>query len=142
MKRYPTQDQLAIRDKVEYLSDCSFSAQLYDRVIRPYPFVLLGGGVVRGELYRILDPQAWIQLDRCEAYDSKDPENSLYLPKQIDLIEPKKSSRMEKAWIYEWNRPLEESKLISTGFWDSPLYPDSPFEEDEELARKKSNEKA
>ena len=111
---YSTQDIFGIRDHFEFLEDCSFSARLYDQ--GEYPFVLLGGGTVYGELYRVLDKSAWQQLHEWEEYYPENHEESQYLLREIELIKPVQT----KALVYEWNSPLQGQPEIVSGRWDKP----------------------
>jgi gamma-glutamylcyclotransferase (GGCT)/AIG2-like uncharacterized protein YtfP len=92
------------------LSDCLIPGALID--LGPYPALLEGDGVVRGELWRTTSAGALAVLDSWEGYDSSDEPASEYMRRRISLVEPKVC-----AWVYLWNHPADGASAIANGDW-------------------------
>lgn len=63
---------------------------------------------VRGELYRVVDPTVYQELDDWEGFDASNPEASPYVRRLVRLAEPRVDS-----WIYVGNHPLSERLSLS-----------------------------
>ena len=63
---------------------------------------------VRGELYRVVDPTVYQELDDWEGFDASNPEASPYIRRLVRLAEPRVDS-----WIYVGNHPLSERLSLS-----------------------------
>ena len=108
-------DQIGLTAQLEYLGPCEIEGQLFD--LGAYPGLRPGPGRVRGEIHRLLDPEAIPILDRFEDFEPDAPEGSLYIRRQIRLIEPKRTD----AWIYFYNRDLDSDRQIEAGDWRAYL---------------------
>jgi gamma-glutamylcyclotransferase (GGCT)/AIG2-like uncharacterized protein YtfP len=62
---------------------------------REYPAVLEQPGLVRVEIFRVLNESVWAILDRYEGYDPRIGKNSLFVRKAVALVRPRIS-----AWVY------------------------------------------
>jgi gamma-glutamylcyclotransferase (GGCT)/AIG2-like uncharacterized protein YtfP len=99
-----------LRPHVRVVSDCLIPGALFD--VGPYPALLEGDGVVRGELWRTTSAEALGVLDAWEGYASADEPGSEYLRRWVLLVEPKLS-----AWVYVWNRAADGAHAIAEGDW-------------------------
>ena len=71
----------------------------------------VGGGMVRGELYQILDMDVLRVLDAFEHFDPTAPDTSLYLRTCIRLHQP-----ASDAWVY-FLRERPNAPVIESGVW-------------------------
>lgn len=112
MKGFKLQDELEIRDKLEFIGECKFKGEMYS--LGAFPAVVDGVGTVTGELFKITDPLLLPALDVVEHYDQPDdPENNKYIRKMIRLIEPKGTA----AWIYCYNGEVDGLEVVPSGSW-------------------------
>lgn len=95
---------------------------LYD--LGGYPGIVLGGGQVIGELYRIDDPEILAWLDAYEEYDPRNPAKSLYLRRSVQVerhrnpfIQALTGFPMLDAWIYAYNGSVDGLKPIEAASW-------------------------
>jgi gamma-glutamylcyclotransferase (GGCT)/AIG2-like uncharacterized protein YtfP len=68
---------------------------------RTYPALIQDRGIAQVELFRIVDPSVLDDLDRYEGFEPKNPRASLFIRKQILLLNPQ-----TKAWVYFLNREI------------------------------------
>ena len=66
---------------------------------REFPAVLEQPGLVRVEIFRVLNESVLAVLDRYEGYDPKIGKNSLFVRKAVALVRPR-----IYAWVYFWGR--------------------------------------
>lgn len=96
-----------------YLRDEMVNATMYN--CGSFPGIVLGGETaVRCELFVCDDEFAGPMtrmLDNYEGYVPENPDNSLYLRKEIELSDGVSAS------IYEWNRPTEGLEIVESGDW-------------------------
>ena len=95
---------------IELLEDCLLTGRLYD--YGPYPCLVPGDGLVRGELWRVVSDEALEILDAWEEYDPRSPGSSVYRRRRARLLEPQ-----GQAWVYYWNRSTSGLRLIDGGDW-------------------------
>lgn len=111
MLGHPGYENLGIGPMLKFISKATCNGLLYD--IGNYPGLILSGNTpVKGELFEILDESVFQTMDEFEEYFEHDIENSDYIRKQITLLEPK-----QKAWVYEYRRPLEGKTHLEHGCW-------------------------
>ena len=74
-----------------------------------------GDGLVRGELHEF-DPESQVieVIDRIEQYHKESPKMSMYIRKRAK-VETEEGT--EKAYVYEFNGPVENLKVVEDGFW-------------------------
>jgi gamma-glutamylcyclotransferase (GGCT)/AIG2-like uncharacterized protein YtfP len=90
--------------------DAVLRGDLFD--LGDYPGLKEGAGEVQGELYEVLDRQAFEVMDKFERYDAARPEDSLYVRRAIRLIEPDAD-----AWVYVYNYKVNGAPQIREGSW-------------------------
>jgi len=95
---------------VELVRACLIPGSLYD--VGPYPALVPGDGVVRGELWRTVSEDALDVVDRWEGYEAAVEEQAPYVRRRTRLIDPDLD-----AWVYVWNRPLDGLVPIRGGDW-------------------------
>lgn len=72
------------------------------------------GEYVRGELYEVKNSDRAIRtLDRYEEFFPRQPHKSLF----VRIVAPVtlEDGRRENAWVYVYNRPVEDTKLVPSG---------------------------
>ncbi len=75
-----------------------------------FPGLLDGAGRVRGELYRIDDPELLAAVDREEGYNFVRRRSIVTLP----------DGRRVRAWVYRYSGPLTTATPIPSGDWRHP----------------------
>jgi gamma-glutamylcyclotransferase (GGCT)/AIG2-like uncharacterized protein YtfP len=65
---------------------------------RTYPALILDRGMAQAELFRITDPSVLTDLDRYEGFDPSNLRASLFIRRQILLLNPR-----VRAWVYFLN---------------------------------------
>jgi len=92
------------------------SGKLYD--LGEYPGAICAAGdsgeYVKGELYEVKDPElATSILDQFEEFFPRRPHKSLF----VRIIAPVtlEDGRRENAWVYVYNQPVDETRLVPSG---------------------------
>lgn len=93
-----------------YGGPCLIAGELYDA--GPFPALVAGDDLVRGQLWQPRDPAAIALLDEWEDCDPADPAASTFLRVAVKLIEPRL-----RAWTYRYNRPVDGLPRIESGDW-------------------------
>lgn len=62
---------------------------------RVYPALIQGHGIARVELFRIVDPNVFGDLDQYEGFEPTDPRASLFIRREVLLLNPQ-----VWAWAY------------------------------------------
>lgn len=112
MKSMGGLEKLCIRNELMFIDHCEIKGALYD--LGHYPGLVLEDGIVKGELYRILDLSILNRLDRFERSNPDKPEKSLYIRTSVTLIRPE-----QQAWVYVYNQRLKAVQRIESGDWYS-----------------------
>ncbi len=91
-------------------------AKLYD--LGDYPGAKPNGGprgsIVKGELYRLSDPEGAVEiLDRYEDFFPERLDKSLFVRRLARVT--LEDGRVQEAWTYFYNRPVDESRLVASG---------------------------
>jgi gamma-glutamylcyclotransferase (GGCT)/AIG2-like uncharacterized protein YtfP len=68
---------------------------------RTYPGLIQDRGIAPVELFRIVDPTVFGDLDRYEGFDSRNLPASLFIRTQVLLLNPQ-----VRAWVYFLNRQI------------------------------------
>jgi len=74
---------------------------------RGYPAVLEQPGLVRVEIFRVLNESIWAILDRYEGYDPRIGKNSLFVRKAVALVRPR-----VYAWVYFLGACIRHGRFI------------------------------
>jgi gamma-glutamylcyclotransferase (GGCT)/AIG2-like uncharacterized protein YtfP len=88
-----------------FLGEAHVRGTLLD--LRDHPGLVAGAGRVRGELYRLDDPEVLPAVDREEGYNF---ERRLTAVTRAD-------GRRTRAWIYWYRGPRERARVIPEGDW-------------------------
>lgn len=105
----PMFDELRLANSLEYVSDGTIQGDLYD--LGDYPGAVSAEGVVRGEVYRIKDPEILCTLDRYEEFDPAHPDGSLFVRQRVAVPE------VGEAWAYLYNGSCANRSRIASGDW-------------------------
>ena len=110
MSAFDHLDRLAVREQLRLLGPCRLNGRLFD--MGEWPALALGGGIVHGELFEVLDESIFGTLDPFEECYPDDPSTSRYTRERVALLEPTTS-----AWVYVANEPLTSARPIASGSW-------------------------
>ena len=110
MSAFDTLDELGVRERLRLVGACTLAGRLYD--MGEWPSLALGGGIVHGELFEVLDARVFVTLDRYEECYEHDPARSRYRRETVALLEP-----ALPAWVYVANEQLPAADLIASGSW-------------------------
>ena len=110
MSAFDTLDELGVREQLRLVGTCTLAGRLYD--MGEWPSLVLGGGIVHGELFELLDAGVFEKLDPFEECYPADPLRSRYRREIVALVEP-----VARAWVYVANEPVPASGLIPSGSW-------------------------
>ena len=117
MRGFGAQEDLQIESKLEFTGACQIPGTLHD--LGEFPALAASAtGCVHGELYRIKDPGVIPQLDAYEEFDPANPDRSLFVRRRVRLVEPDLD-----CWVYFYNRPPPDDRLISSGSWSAHRRP-------------------
>ena len=110
MSAFDTLDELGVREQLRLVGACTLAGRLYD--MGEWPSLALGGGIVHGELFEVLDAGVFGTLDPFEECYPADPVRSRYRREIVAVLEP-----VVRAWVYVANEPVPPSGLIPSGSW-------------------------
>lgn len=111
MRTFGGMDRLGVADRVSFVQTCRFTGVLYD--LGRFPGAVPGDQEVRGELFRLHDPQVWAVLDAYEGYETGRGEASLFVRRQIELREPAGRT----AWVYWFDGNPAGRPRVPSGDW-------------------------
>jgi len=77
--------------------------------LRHYPGLVAGEGSVKGELYRLDDPEVLPAIDREEGYN---------FDRRLTAVVRADGGRA-RAWIYWYRGPRDRARIIPEGDWRS-----------------------
>jgi gamma-glutamylcyclotransferase (GGCT)/AIG2-like uncharacterized protein YtfP len=106
--------------KLKYAGEGFILGHLYD--LGEYPGAVLNASrsnKIFGKIYELPDDPDL--LDRLDAYEKFDPENSatsLFVRRQAPIARPNK--KKIKGWVYEYNGDVRSLSLIKSGYY-SPI---------------------
>jgi gamma-glutamylcyclotransferase (GGCT)/AIG2-like uncharacterized protein YtfP len=113
MAGFDRRRRAGIDDKLRYIGRGSIRGALFDLGLYPAA-VPAPDGTVWGEVYEMTDPAAVVAaLDDIEGYRPNDPDRSLYIRDQTDVVLP--DGAQERAWVYFYNAPLGRAVQIASG---------------------------
>jgi gamma-glutamylcyclotransferase (GGCT)/AIG2-like uncharacterized protein YtfP len=104
----------SVRDAFRLIGACWIPGDLLD--LGEFPGVVPSDGQVLGELYEVLDASAFDELDAFEGYIRGREDESEYVRRRVQLIEPD-----VEAWTYLYNRPAVGQKRVPSGDWRGHL---------------------
>ena len=110
MSGFDQLDELDARRQLRLLGPCRIAGVLFD--MGEWPSLVLGEGVVHGELFEVLDERVFAKLDPFEDYDPGDRRASSYLRTRVPLLEPEL-----EAWLYVATDPIPSARPIASGSW-------------------------
>jgi gamma-glutamylcyclotransferase (GGCT)/AIG2-like uncharacterized protein YtfP len=103
-------DRPRIMDSLTDCGPCEIAGLLYD--LGDYPGLVIGSGIVAGQLFEVADASTFRELDRYERYDPEDLKGSLYLRRSVYLVKPS-----HDAWVYVYNQSLVDKRRVVSGDW-------------------------
>jgi len=113
MAGFDRRRRAGIDDKLRYIGRGSIRGALFDLGIYPAA-VAAPEGHIWGEVYEMSDAAAVLAaLDDIEGYRHDDPDRSLYMRKQVDVVLP--DGTRAQAWVYFYNAPLGRAQPITSG---------------------------
>lgn len=107
-------DRLGVGAGLRRIGPCRLRGVLFD--LGAYPALCPpreADDLVRGELHAVLDPTVFAVLDAFEGYDPDRPDESDYLRRRCELVEPAGA----RAWVYLYNRDPGASSRVADGDW-------------------------
>ena len=93
---------------------CRFRARMVD--LGGFPGVIAGDQLCHGIRWKLRDISIMPDMDAFEDV-TDDPATSLYLRKQIPLMDDIGAESGETAWIYWYNRPVDGFTSVADGNW-------------------------
>jgi gamma-glutamylcyclotransferase (GGCT)/AIG2-like uncharacterized protein YtfP len=99
-----------LADGCQLLGGCWIPGVLLD--LGDFPGLVRGDGQVLGELWRVGEPSILEELDRFEGYDREREEESEYVRRRVELLEPQL-----EAWVYLYNGSPEGRPRVESGDW-------------------------
>jgi gamma-glutamylcyclotransferase (GGCT)/AIG2-like uncharacterized protein YtfP len=102
-----------IDTNLRFIGRGTIMAALFDLGLYPAA-IPATDGVVWGEVYEMLDPQAVLSaLDEIEGYRPDQPDASLYTRAEVEASLPDGSTEM--VWAYFYNAPMGRAERIQSG---------------------------
>ena len=102
-----------IDSKLTYVGRGGIRAALFDLGIYPAA-VPASEGHVWGEVYEMTDPEVVLAaLDEIEGYRAEDPDRSLYLRQETQVVMP--DGQLAPAFVYFYNAPLGRAPQVRSG---------------------------
>jgi len=95
-------------------ASCRFRARMVD--LGGFPGVVEGDQLCHGIRWKLSDIFILSAMDAFEDV-TEDPATSLYLRKQIPLMDDTGAESGETAWIYWYNRPTDGYPPVADGNW-------------------------
>lgn len=110
MQSFAQQAKVNLQNQLQYKGPCEIVGKLYD--LGDYPGLVYGQGLVKAELYQILDPRVISKLDQYECYTPNQPRTALYIRSCVRLASPNVD-----AWVYFYNQTPPKDTHIKSGDW-------------------------
>jgi gamma-glutamylcyclotransferase (GGCT)/AIG2-like uncharacterized protein YtfP len=113
MAGFDRRRRAGIDSKLTYVGRGVIRAALFDLGLYPAA-VPAPDGHVWGEVYEMADPGTVLAaLDDIEGYSPGDPDRSLYVRQETQVVLP--DGTLATAWVYFYNAPLGRAPRISSG---------------------------
>lgn len=104
---------------IESCEPASIPGHLYDLGL--FPALVIGDGVVRGELLQLTEESMSAilgVLDRLEGYNPNAPERSMYIRSVVEVTTD--SGGHQRAYTYYYNRDPLKLRRLEGGEWTGP----------------------
>ncbi len=98
----------------EFLGPCHFRGRMFD--LGGFPGVVAGDSLCHGVRWRVQDTAIIPALDEFEDL-TVDPDASLYLRRQVPVLDETGAASGEVAWIYIYNQSTDGFGIVSNGDW-------------------------
>ena len=113
MAGFDRRRRAGIDSKLTYVGRGAIRAALFDLGLYPAA-IPAPDGHVWGEVYEMTDPALVLPaLDEIEGYSADDPDRSLYLRQQTEVVMP--DGELAPAFVYFYNAPLGKAPRIRSG---------------------------
>ena len=113
MAGFDRRRRAGIDNHLTYAGRGSITAALFDLGLYPAA-VPSTEGRVWGEVYEITDPPTVLRaLDEIEGYRPDDPDRSLYVRAEVEVVIAEDAP--VRAWVYFYNAPLGQAPRIPSG---------------------------
>lgn len=113
MAGFDRRRRAGIDSKLTYVGRGAIRAALFDLGLYPAA-IPAPDGHVWGEVYEMTDPALVLSaLDEIEGYSADDPDRSLYLRQQTEVVLP--DGGLAPAFVYFYNAPLGKAPRIRSG---------------------------
>jgi gamma-glutamylcyclotransferase (GGCT)/AIG2-like uncharacterized protein YtfP len=113
MAGFDRRRRAGIDSKLTYVGRGAIRAALFDLGLYPAA-IPAPDGHVWGEVYEMTDPALVLSaLDEIEGYSAEDPDRSLYLRQQTEVVMP--DGELAPAFVYFYNAPLGKAPRIRSG---------------------------
>jgi len=113
MAGFDRRRRAGIDSKLTYVGRGAIRAALFDLGLYPAA-IPAPDGHVWGEVYEMADPSLVLPaLDEIEGYSAGDPDRSLYLRQETEVVLP--DGRLAPASVYFYNAPLGKARRIRSG---------------------------
>lgn len=112
MRGFPLRRSAGIDVWVRFVAHGSIRGVLFD--LGAYPAAIQAEGIVRGEVYRIVEPNRLLsQVDAIEGYVSGELKRSRY--RREAVIATLDHGRQCRTWVYFYNAPLGGGGWVPSG---------------------------
>ena len=113
MAGFDRRRRAGIDSKLTYVGRGAIRAALFDLGLYPAA-IPAPDGHVWGEVYEMTEPALVLPaLDEIEGYSADDPDRSLYLRQQTEVVMP--DGALAPAFVYFYNAPLGKARRIRSG---------------------------
>jgi gamma-glutamylcyclotransferase (GGCT)/AIG2-like uncharacterized protein YtfP len=113
MAGFDRRRRAGIDSKLTYIGRGAIRAALFDLGLYPAA-IPAPDGHVWGEVYEMSEPTLVLSaLDEIEGYSAEDPDRSLYLRQETEVVMP--DGRVAPASVYFYNAPLGKAPQIRSG---------------------------
>lgn len=107
-------DELGLDVAGEFLGPCRFRGTMLD--LGGFPGVVAGDTLCHGVRWRVKDAGIVPAMDEFEDV-TDDPATSLYLRRQVPVLDDAGAETSEQAWIYIYNQKTDGFASLSDGNW-------------------------
>ena len=124
MQGFDSLENWQSRVQAEFVGRGKIQGRLYDLGRYPGAIRAASEHLVRGEVYKLRNPANALDiLDEYEGFFPLHPERSSFVRAVTSVVMD--DGREKEAWVYFYNGPVDESKLIAGGDYRSKSKPRS-----------------